>query len=153
MMNSIFKLSDLNISALETNQTLKKLTIASRKLAELKGIAATIPNQRILINTLSLQEAKDSSSIEKDKLRQLSDTQLEELVARLAEAEVASYGHSPAYVSWSGSINASDGGIDIHVQVPVDRLSTGFLEKPNTVFQAKIHSMSRAKITKAMCPR
>ena len=33
-------------------------------MAELKGIASTIPNQIILINTLGLQEAKDSSAIE-----------------------------------------------------------------------------------------
>jgi len=33
-------------------------------LAELKGVAASIPNQGILINTLGLQEAKDSSEIE-----------------------------------------------------------------------------------------
>jgi len=38
--------------------------LAHRYLAELKGISATIPNQTILINTLSLQEAKDSSAIE-----------------------------------------------------------------------------------------
>ncbi|MCP9771034.1 hypothetical protein KBY66_00085 [Synechococcus sp. Tobar12-5m-g] len=30
-------------------------------LAELKGRAASIPNQAILIDTLALQEAKDSS--------------------------------------------------------------------------------------------
>ena len=46
--------------------------------------------------------------IEKDELLRLSDNQLEELIARLAEAEVAFHGHSPAYVSWSGSINAPD---------------------------------------------
>ncbi len=33
-------------------------------MAELKGIAQSIPNQQILINTLGLQEAKDSSAIE-----------------------------------------------------------------------------------------
>jgi hypothetical protein len=33
-------------------------------LAELKGRAATIPNQGILIDTLALQEAKASSEIE-----------------------------------------------------------------------------------------
>ncbi|MDV7390083.1 Fic/DOC family N-terminal domain-containing protein, partial [Arthrospira platensis SPKY1] len=37
---------------------------AHAALAELKGIASTIPNQNILINTLGLQEAKDSSAIE-----------------------------------------------------------------------------------------
>ena len=33
-------------------------------MAELKGVAASIPNQRILISTLGIQEAKDSSAIE-----------------------------------------------------------------------------------------
>lgn len=88
--------------------------------------------------------------IEKDELLQLSDTQLEELVARLAEAEVAAHGHSPAWVNWSGSINAPDGGIDIHIQVPVDKLSTGFLDRPDTILQAKKHSMPKTAITKEM---
>ncbi len=43
---------------------LKRLAPAHRYLAELKGMAATIPNEHILINTLALQEAKDSSEIE-----------------------------------------------------------------------------------------
>lgn len=42
----------------------KLLITASRALSELRGIARTIPNRYILINALSLQEAKDSSEIE-----------------------------------------------------------------------------------------
>lgn len=53
----------LNID-LETIKVLKSLPSAHAALAELKGIASTIPNQNILINTLGLQEAKDSSAIE-----------------------------------------------------------------------------------------
>lgn len=49
---------------LETKSVLKRLPRAHAALAELKGIASTIPNQNILINTLGLQEAKDSSEIE-----------------------------------------------------------------------------------------
>lgn len=49
---------------LETISVLKKNAQAHRYLAELKGISATIPNEAILINTLTLQEAKDSSEIE-----------------------------------------------------------------------------------------
>ena len=49
---------------LETKQILKRLPAAHAALAELKGLASTIPNQNILINTLGLQEAKDSSAIE-----------------------------------------------------------------------------------------
>jgi Fic family protein len=48
----------------ETPTLLKRLASASRSLAELKGVAASIPNQGILISALALQEAKDSSAIE-----------------------------------------------------------------------------------------
>jgi len=49
---------------LETRIVLKKLATAHRALAELKGIAAVIPNEGILLDTLPLQEAKDSSAVE-----------------------------------------------------------------------------------------
>ncbi len=49
---------------IETKIVLKKLSSAHRALAELKGIVSSIPNESILINTLGLQEAKDSSAIE-----------------------------------------------------------------------------------------
>ena len=49
---------------IETKAVLRKLSEAHRYLAELKGVAATIPNETILINTLILQEAKDSSAVE-----------------------------------------------------------------------------------------
>ncbi|MHA0878878.1 hypothetical protein [Enterobacter cloacae] len=88
--------------------------------------------------------------IDKDELLGLSDTLLEELIARLAEAEVAACGHSPARVRWSGSINAPDGGVDVHVQVPVDQLHSGYIERPDTVFQAKKHKMRRADILREM---
>ena len=48
----------------ETPEVLRKLASASRALAELKGVAASIPNQQILLSSLGLQEAKDSSEIE-----------------------------------------------------------------------------------------
>ena len=41
-----------------------QLIMAHRRLAELKGVSPLLPNQDILINTLTLQEAKDSSAIE-----------------------------------------------------------------------------------------
>ncbi|MGC3874477.1 Fic family protein [Halomonas sp. GXIMD04776] len=58
------ELPPANIAELETREVLKKTAAAHRYLAELKGVAASIPNEAILINTLSLQEAKDSSEIE-----------------------------------------------------------------------------------------
>lgn len=52
------------IQDIETKKVLKKLASTHRALAELKGIVSSIPNENILINTLGLQEAKDSSAIE-----------------------------------------------------------------------------------------
>ena len=49
---------------LETPKIFKQLVKAHKSLAELKGTAKTIPNENILIDTLTLQEAKDSSEIE-----------------------------------------------------------------------------------------
>jgi len=80
---------------LETKKVLKQLNAANRKLAELKGVALTIPNDTILINTLSLQEAKDSSAVENivtthdDLYRAASDSR--NLVISAATKEVHSY--------------------------------------------------------------
>ena len=48
----------------ETISILRQTTKAATALAELKGIAKTIPNQLMLVNAIVLQEAKDSSEIE-----------------------------------------------------------------------------------------
>ncbi len=48
----------------ETKTVLKQLVRANRALAELKGYADTIPNKYILINAVTINEAKDSSEIE-----------------------------------------------------------------------------------------
>ena len=57
-------LQSLDPLRFETPPILKQLAISHRYLAELKGVAMSMPNQGILINTLVLQEAKDSSEIE-----------------------------------------------------------------------------------------
>ncbi len=60
-----WRLKDLPLNIdLESKKILKALPAAHAALAELKGLASTIPNENILINTLGLQEAKDSSAIE-----------------------------------------------------------------------------------------
>lgn len=49
---------------IETKAVLKQVNAANKRLAELKGVVEKIPNEQILINSLILQEAKDSSAIE-----------------------------------------------------------------------------------------
>lgn len=58
-------LSPLPVSfELETPDVLRQAARSHRALAELKGAVVSIPNETILIDTLALQEAKDSSAIE-----------------------------------------------------------------------------------------
>jgi Fic family protein len=83
-----------NIEQWETRAVLKKTAEAHRYLAELKGVAASIPNEAILINTLALQEAKDSSEVENivtthDELYKAN--LFEEAVANPAAKEVQDY--------------------------------------------------------------
>ena len=73
----------------------KQLSLSSRALAELKGIVKTIPNENILLNTLVLQEAKDSSEVEnivttQDEVYQ-ADLNLENIVKKTAQKEVLRY--------------------------------------------------------------
>jgi len=63
MTEFIPKILPLN-QTIETTKVLKKTISANRALAKLNGVAKIIPNQAILINSLVLQEAKDSSEIE-----------------------------------------------------------------------------------------
>lgn len=62
-MNKKLEMLPLNVN-LETVNILKQLSKTSRTLAELKGVANTMPNQNILINAIMINEAKNSSEIE-----------------------------------------------------------------------------------------
>lgn len=62
MENSLSKLPPK--AELETNRVLKQLAKSHRALAELKGFSDMIPNKNILINAITINEAKDSSEIE-----------------------------------------------------------------------------------------
>jgi len=52
------------IEDVESKVVLRKSALAHKALAELKGAISSIPNENILLETLTLREAKDSSAIE-----------------------------------------------------------------------------------------
>ncbi len=93
-----FKLAKLPPAVdLETKKILKKTISANRKLAELKGIINTLPNAAILINTLYIQEAKESSAIENiitthDEI--YKQTLFTDLIQNPAVKEVENYVHA-----------------------------------------------------------
>ena len=94
-MKERFILQELPVASdVETKPVLRQLAQAHRYLAELKGISKTIPNQGILINTLPLLEAKDSSAIENiitthDEL--YKETLFGELYSNASAKEVQNY--------------------------------------------------------------
>lgn len=138
-MTNILSLEKLDAARFETPAILKKLATASRKLAELKGVAASIPNQGILINTLVLQEAKDSSAIENiitthDEL--FKDDVLPETFTNPAAKEVMRY-RQALYVGFSqvrqsGLLTANH---IIQIQAELEQNNAGFRKLPGTALK------------------
>ena len=63
-MHIVDSLQIPNQQSLEVKAVWQALADAHRHLAELKGLCESLPNSAILLDTLSIQEAKDSSEIE-----------------------------------------------------------------------------------------
>jgi Fic family protein len=137
-MTEMLPLLPLEID-LETKPVLKKLSGAHRALAELKGVAGLMPNEGILINTLSLQEAKDSSAIENiitthdDLFR--SDA-LANQFATLAAKKVYSYARAPQEgfqtVRNTGLITNND---ILTIQATLEENRAGFRKLPGTALK------------------
>lgn len=89
----------LNSNDFESIAVLKELNLAHRYLGELKGLCKSTPNQNILIDTLTLQEAQDSSEIEniittKDEVFK---HKLQPKITNIAAKEVSNYVHALNY--------------------------------------------------------
>lgn len=138
-MNKLPPLHTLKSKRFETAPILKRLAAASRQLAELKGVAASIPHQGILINTLGMQEAKDSSAIENivtthDEL--FRDDLFPEDGGTPSAKEVLRYRQALwvgfERVNASGLIKVND---IIHIQGELERNSAGFRKLPGTALK------------------
>lgn len=138
-MPALPPLDSLNPARFDSAPILKRLASASRALAELKGVAGSIPNQGILINTLGLQEAKDSSEIENivtthDEL--FKDDVLPEAFANPAAKEVLRYRQALHLgyrrVRETGLITANQ---IIEIQAELERNQAGFRKLPGTALK------------------
>lgn len=139
VMPALPPLDSLNPARFDSAPILKRLASASRALAELKGVAGSIPNQGILINTLGLQEAKDSSEIENivtthDEL--FKDDVLPEAFANPAAKEVLRYRQALHLgyrrVRETGLITANQ---IIEIQAELERNQAGFRKLPGTALK------------------
>jgi Fic family protein len=120
----------------ESKAVLRKVAEAHRYLAELKGIAASIPNQHILIDTLSLQEARESSAIENiistfDDIYQSHD--YTETYASPAAKEVHAYSRALkkgfSLVKQQGILTNT---IILEIQQEIEHNKAGFRKLPGT---------------------
>lgn len=126
---------------LETKAVLKQLNQANRRLAELKGVALTIPNENILVSTLTLQEAKDSSEVEnivttQDDLYQGAAESMSDFVANAATKEVLNYRealqHGFHLVKEKGVLTSS---VIKEIQQILEHNSAGFRSVPGTALK------------------
>lgn len=88
--------------------------------------------------------------LEPSDISDLNDADLRELVGRLCEAEAVTQGLPTSKVNWGGAQEAPDGGLDVSVFDLGELSSPNFLPHPDTGFQVKKHSMSRANCKKEM---
>ena len=129
----------LDPARFETPAILKRLVSAHRCLAEFKGVAASMPNQSILLNTLALQEAKDSSEIENiitthDEL--FREVALDRTTTPAAK-EVARYNRA-LRVGFE-SVNSTGlltGNHIAEIQAVLEQSRTGWRKVPGTVLKS-----------------
>ncbi len=139
-MTDIPSLTALRPERFDRPDILKQLNAASRSLAELKGVAGSMPNQDILISTLGLQEAKDSSEIEniittQDELfRELA---FPDAAASAATKEVARYRHAlrVGYEAVKSSGLLTKNHI-LTIQAALERNFAGFRKLPGTALKS-----------------
>lgn len=124
---------------LESRKVLKKLPSVHRALAELKGVAGTIPNQTILLNTLGLQEAKDSSAVEniittQDELYKagLNVTGWQTVAAKEVQNYVAALNIGFEHVRKNNFITANH---ILKIQSVLENNKAGFRKLPGTVLK------------------
>lgn len=120
---------------LETKSILKSLPSAHAALAELKGVAASIPNQSILINMLGLIEAKDSSEIENiitthDELYKSELNSFGSIAAKEVQNYVAALRKGYELVLSSGLLSNKT---ILTIQDTLEKNNAGFRKLPGTV--------------------
>ena len=138
-MAQIHPLTRLDPARFDRPDILKALAAASRQLAELKGVTASMSNEGILINTLGLQEAKDSSAIENivtthDEL--FRDADSPDAASLVGTKEVAHYRQALRVgfdgVAKTGLLTNND---IIRIQEALEQNQAGFRKLPGTTLK------------------
>lgn len=137
-------LTQLDPARFDTTAILRQVVAASRAVAELKGAVGSIPHQGILINTLTLQEAKDSSAIENivtthDQLYQRENAPAGEEPANPAAKEVLRY-RQALRIGWEGvrKTGLLTNSQILEIQAALEDNDAGFRRLPGTTLRNSV---------------
>jgi len=124
-------------ASLEVKAVWQSLAEAHRHLAELKGLCESLPNRAILLDTLAIQEAKDSSEIENiitthDELYAYDQSSSASPAAKEVQNYIAALRVGFQDVVDSGLIRMST---ILRVQEAVEQNNAGFRKVPGTVLK------------------
>lgn len=124
-------------AALEVKVVWQRLAEAHRYLAELKGLCESLPNRAILLDTLAIQEAKDSSEIENiitthDELYAYDQSGSVSPAAKEVQNYIAALRVGFQDVKKSGLIRINT---ILRVQGEVEQNNAGFRKVPGTVLR------------------
>ena len=123
--------------SLDTKAVWQGLADAHRHLAELKGLCESLPNRAILLDTLAMQEAKDSSEIENiitthDELFAYEQNSTASPAAKEVQNYIAALHVGYEDVRDSGLIRANT---VLRVQEQVEQNNAGFRKVPGTILK------------------
>ena len=123
--------------SLDTKAVWHSLADAHRHLAELKGLCESLPNRAILLDTLAMQEAKDSSEIENiitthDELFAYEQNSTASPAAKEVQNYIAALHVGYEDVRDSGLIRANT---VLRVQEQVEQNNAGFRKVPGTILK------------------
>ncbi len=124
-------------ASLEVKAVWRGLAEAHRHLAELKGLCESLPNRAILLDTLAIQEAKDSSEIENiitthDELYAYDQSSSASPAAKEVQNYIAALKVGFTDVVNSGLIRMST---ILRVQEQVEQSNAGFRKMSGTVLK------------------
>jgi Fic family protein len=124
-------------ASLETRALWQALTEAHRYLAELKGLTESLPNGELLVDTLSIQEAKDSSEIENiitthDELYASNESSAGSGAAKEVQHYVTALRVGTAIVKQEGLIRLST---ILAVQEEIEQNRAGLRKLPGTALK------------------
>jgi hypothetical protein len=125
------------LSLLENREVWAALTQSHRHLAEFKGLCESLPNQGILLDTLGMQEAKDSSEIENiitthDELYAGNSDAAASPAAKEVQHYLAALRVGYKEVGRSGLIRLET---ILHVQAELEQNRAGLRKLPGTVLK------------------